>query len=278
MCVIIFIPRGEVITKAELKNAWDVNSDGAGYAIQSEGVVSYERGFMNFKHYWDTVDALQGVSDLMLHLRISTGAGVTPQGTHPYEVGNVLSMKGKTSKAVVCMNGIIWGETLKTKRGAKLNDTASYIVRHEEAFNVLNRDVLRLISENTDALWGVMTPRDVLLSDGFIDVGGVKYSNTNHLWTATSYNKLVCDPFDYDYIGYYGEEEEEDVSLLEHLVAPSLLEDVLNDADLLFNLKEHIREECNKTNCLSCINCISDATTLKDLREFLRINYLTGGF
>ena len=132
MCVIIYIPQNERISKEELEDAWRVNPDGAGLAYPDGGAVRFRRGYMNRDYYIKRVLELQEQHNggLLLHLRISTGAGVTPQGTHPYKSGNVLKMQGRTTAPVVCMNGIITGQQLHKKDGQLLNDTASYIWDH----------------------------------------------------------------------------------------------------------------------------------------------------
>lgn len=181
MCVIIYIPQGEQISKDELKSAWDTNSDGAGYAARVNGKVEYERGFMTFSQYFHAIRHLIGVYDLVLHFRISTSSKVNKVQTHPYEVGSKKTLKGVTDSPVVCMNGVIHRQT--EYKG--FNDTMSYIKDHAQTFRIIGKhksqDILNLIEEDTGSRWAMVTPSAVIISKGFKKYNGKYYSNKNHL-------------------------------------------------------------------------------------------------
>ncbi|MBQ2654102.1 MAG: hypothetical protein IJF83_11140 [Methanobrevibacter sp.] len=190
MCVIIYVPQGEQISKEELKKAWETNPDGAGYAIRKNGKVIYERGFMYFNMFFNKIKHLIGGYDIVLHFRISTSAEVNQLQTHPYEVGNKETLKGVTESPVVCMNGIISGQY--EYKG--YNDTMSYIKDHINSFYIIGKnnsdDLLNMIAENTNCKWAMITPEKVLISSNFTKHNGKYYSNKNHL--KTSYYKSYC--------------------------------------------------------------------------------------
>lgn len=187
MCVIIFIPQGEQISKDELKAAWNTNSDGAGYAARVNNKVQYERGFMSFNQYFNAIKHLIGVYDLVLHFRISTSSKINKVQTHPYEVGSKKTLKGVTCSPVVCMNGVIHQQ--EEYKG--FNDTMSYIQDHAQTFNIvaehLSSDILNLIEEDTGSRWAMVTPEKVLISKGFQKEAGKYYSNKNHLQRSYYY-------------------------------------------------------------------------------------------
>ena len=275
MCVIIITNPEHPITREELRQAWKTNPDGAGYAYtDKDGAVVFERGFMNFKHYADTVEDLQSTRPLMLHLRISTGAGITPQGTHPYKAGNVLIMKGRTDRPVFAMNGIITGQDLKTKDGARLNDTASYMAAHPAAFKAINPDVLDIIAHDTGARWSAATPDGIITGGAFEDYDGRQYSNLNHLWRYDAGRYLDrLDPYDYesgrkkDGATYAGE-----VTARE-MLKPKLYRRVQKDYELLTETEEYVYHVCNNFICSGCDGCITELRTPKQLNEFLTRNY-----
>ena len=51
MCVIIYSKIGTEINENELKEAWETNPDGGGYAIIENGKVYYKKGFMKFNEF-----------------------------------------------------------------------------------------------------------------------------------------------------------------------------------------------------------------------------------
>lgn len=215
MCVIIYCPVGETIDREELMDAWTVNSDGAGYCYQKDGEVIMERGFMDRDEYIDEVQKYIGKYNIALHFRITTSKQVNKLQTHPYCIENINLIKHHTKNEVVCMNGIVGADYNKY---VGWNDTMCYIKDHKDTFHVANKHILDMIEEETGCRWLVMRPNEVLLSKGFIKQDGKYYSNTNHLWTFTSYytpksnrksnisysKKTYSDPYDYGYDDWTG--------------------------------------------------------------------------
>ena len=186
MCVIIYIPKGEQISKQELKDAWTTNSDGSGFATIINNHVHFEKGFMTFSEFFHAVKKFIGGYELVLHFRISTSNAINKIQTHPYKLGNKTCLKGDTISPVICMNGIIYGQ--QEYKG--YNDTMSYIQDHKLAFKVINQDILNIIASDTACKWAVVTPQGVLISDNFTYYQGRYYSNKNHL---TPTYKKTCN-------------------------------------------------------------------------------------
>lgn len=262
MCVIILTNPKHPISKKELKKAWNTNPDGAGLAYSTGGTVKYERGFMNMNHYIKKVLELQDKYDLMLHLRISTGAGITPQGTHPYKAGALLSMKGETTRPLICMNGVINYQELHQKKGNRLNDTASYILDHPDAFKIINGDILNIIAEATGARWAAVTPAGIITGGTFQEYKGRQYSNLNHINA-----------------GYYITAPDVPASnnlRLKHLINSSLYNQVIKDWPLFDELEDFIEFHCNLWQCYRCNSCLSEASSKAELIEILIAN--NGGY
>ena len=274
MCVIIITNPENPISEQELNQAWNTNPDGAGLAYIEDGHVHYVRGFMNRAYYVETVQELQSKHALLLHLRISTGAGVTPQGTHPYVPGRLLSMKGETTRPAVAMNGIISGQHLETKKGNTLNDTASYIKNHPGAFKGINPDIIDIIADATGAKWAAATPAGIITGGDFQEYDGRKYSNLNHLW--------FYDAYEYTGGGFiHGNGIKRG-----HLLDPKLNKQLNTRkyTSLREEVDEFIYQHCAYSDCKYCLGCISDALTVDDLDAFLYENaniwesIQTGGF
>ena len=274
MCVIILTTPENQITREELRAAWDTNPDGAGLAYSEAGLVHFQRGFMNCSHYLDTVQELQAERPLLLHLRISTGAGVTPQGTHPYKPGNVLRMKGTTQEPLLAMNGTIRGQPLLRKRGNLLNDTASYIWKHADAFQQVNGALLDIVSEATGAKWAAATPAGLVHSGNFQEYEGRLYSNLNHLWLADYYSEPK-KPAAERLLNWWEEEPPEAEAApqyglrLRDLLDADLYEAASRDWLLFDELSEYVWQHCSRPDCHRCSWCLSQADSLGDLRDFL---------
>lgn len=269
MCIIIITNPQHPISKEELEDAWTVNPHGGGLAYVEDNAVIFERGFMNKAYYIKRVLELQDDHELLLHMRISTGAGVTPQGTHPYKAGNVLAMRGRTQQPVAAMNGTIAGQRLETKQGAKLNDTASYIKDHAGAFKVINEDVLNIIAHDTGARWAAATPTGIIYSNDFEEYEGRHYSNLNHLWRYA----LLADVYDYAYsTNDYSYDYKSSGAYLRAFLDDKLLREIKKDKSLYLELREYEYQHCQYYDCKHCEGCIADCSNKHDIIRFLDNN------
>lgn len=201
MCVIIYVPKTENISIEELNNAWDTNPDGAGFSIQKDNKVIYERGFMNKTDFINKIEKYIGKYNLMLHFRISTSSAINRVQCHPYDVRNITQLSGETKNAVACMNGIVYCDYIKR---AGFNDTMNYIADHQSAFKNINQHIIDMIEDVTFSKWFVMLPDKVLMSKGFEEHNGKYYSNTNH-FAFTSYRSICCDNYDDWYDDWYND-------------------------------------------------------------------------
>ena len=231
MCVIIFVPAGEKITKSELQKAWDTNPHGAGYAVQIEQenipVVKYSRGFMKFESYYKAIKQYIGKNNLLIHMRISTSNKVNQLQTHPYNIYNVESLYGFTRYPVACMNGTISDQELHNG----FNDTMSYIADYVKAFKVVNQNVVDIIEQATGSKWAVMLPEKVFLSSEFIEDNGLYYSNQNHLHRRIWY----CDVYDYKENG-----SSTKTPTVKDTIGRKLFKQVIKDKNLYTEVKSYI--------------------------------------
>lgn len=258
MCVIIYVPKDATIEKSEVLDAWRTNPDGAGFSVQRDGRVYFQRGFMNVEEFWNAIERYIGKTNLMLHFRISTSNAVNKVQTHPYKKGNVTVTRGFTDRPVICMNGIISGQ--KEYKGC--NDTMSYICDHTEAFANINQDIINIIQEATGAKWAVMTPDDVFLSSDFQEMNGRWYSNKNHLWVTYVYS-------------YNKNRKKQSKKHFNNMIKGKKLRKALKrDKVLYYDLLDFIDLWCNEgDNCQFCTKCLKNANTLRDVKIILDENY-----
>lgn len=113
MCVIAIKPQGVgMIQDKILQQMWDYNKDGAGYMYPDNGKVVVSKGYMNFEDFKRSLDALPNKDDLplVLHFRITTHGGTSPENTHPFPVSSKEEhLKALDVRANLAMahNGII---------------------------------------------------------------------------------------------------------------------------------------------------------------------------
>jgi hypothetical protein len=120
MCVISISPRGvKPFTEAEVKDFWDRNPDGAGVGIDlGNGVVLYEKGFMNLPSLLQWLKKAEKVHDLtkslyVIHCRIGTSGGKRQETTHPFLLSTSYEDLCRTSymgnRNIAFHNGVITG-------------------------------------------------------------------------------------------------------------------------------------------------------------------------
>lgn len=254
MCVIIIVPKGETITRKELKDAWETNPDGAGFAYNSCGRIYFQKGFMNFKTYWNTIKKIMGKVDLLLHLRIATNPTINKQQTHPYKLGNPRKLRGVTKQPVICMNGVINNQ----HEYKNMNDTMSYIKDHRQAFEVINQDILNIIESDTQSKWAVVTPEDIIISKRFIKSEGKYYSNLNHKNKPTTLTTNI-NP----------------ITEVSDVINEKLLNKIINEEPELYkDIEDYIDINCRYENvCQWCYgNCLHDLKTIEEIKDFIKFN------
>lgn len=257
MCVIIYVPKESTIDDDELLDAWTTNPDGAGFAIQENGKVHFERGFMTFTEFYSAINQYIGEKNLLLHFRISTSKAINKVQTHPYKKGNVTLLKGDTDKPIICMNGVISGQ----KEYEGCNDTMSYIIDHQQAFSTVNQDVLNIIESDTGAKWAVMTPDEVLLSSKFVEKDGKFYSNRNH--------KLTYNSFYY----YPKKKVRRKLSMKDIIQTKKLRQSLMKDVRLYTDVLDYIDFNCSYGDVCDCTKCLKSCHTLRDIKTVLNENY-----
>ena len=137
MCVIAVKKRGVDFPKDEsVKAMWDTNSDGAGFMYALNDKVYIEKGFMKLSDFQNAITSLgqllskkkMTLNDIpmVLHFRITTHGGTSPQLTHPFPISSQethLKALDLSCNLGLVHNGII--SSVATKTG--LSDTATYI-------------------------------------------------------------------------------------------------------------------------------------------------------
>jgi predicted glutamine amidotransferase len=89
MCVIIYKPKGVAIKKSYLKNCFNNNPDGCGYAFPVDGKFTLSKGFFSFNTFWEKYYedfSLNRKSPFVIHFRIATSGNVDAHNCHPFQI------------------------------------------------------------------------------------------------------------------------------------------------------------------------------------------------
>ena len=217
MCIIIAKEKyGRLPKEEELRNSFEVNSDGAGFMYVDNGKVVIDKGYMTYtsflKHYKSLLKKYNNFKDksLVIHCRIGTSGKNIKANTHPYPISNdIKKLKSRhlsEEKIGIVHNGIIHGYGTKTG----LNDTQEFIQKyiypiysHWKDF-YKNMDIMYGIEAITNSKFTILDTEDNLYYVGeFIDDKGLKFSNTTYKYgwyrgySSHSYN-YYDDGIEYD--------------------------------------------------------------------------------
>lgn len=197
MCIIAVKPIGEeLMERRVLENCFDYNNDGAGLMYNLDGKVYIEKGYMNFKNFYNRLLELDkeiGLKDrgLVMHFRITTSGGTSAQNCHPFSISNdekVLKALNVTTDIGVAHNGIIPSYVPK---GGTLSDTQLFIKDYlyyikEENENFLTNPSLLFAIEKT-----VQSKLCFLDGEGNITTIGKFISEDNYLFSNETYLDLT---------------------------------------------------------------------------------------
>lgn len=227
MCIIAFKPhKVEPISKKVLKQCWNRNSDGAGYAYLAEGDDGNEfwevkKGFMSWKKFWKSYSAEEFKKEhvYVCHFRIKSAGEINPGNTHPFPITddyNTMTQLRFQSKHIVLHNGTCgtgdkgYSDTMVFIRN-KIDALWKPSYKDERVWEIL-RD---LISDTRDR-WLILEPDHYHKFGNWQEESGVFYSNTSYKPLSThttnhynSYNHTTtyqADEVKDEYVGLVDED------------------------------------------------------------------------
>lgn len=187
MCVAIYKPAGiETPSLDTLKQCWEANPDGAGFALRTDGEYSIEihKGYMTWKQFVTAYEKyrLSGFAgDLLLHFRIATHGGISSGNTHPFSLTTNVKLLKHTN--VLTDYALIHNGILPIEPEGNISDTMEFCRRIAgfqknipEIFNLIDG----MLGNNKIA---VMTRDKVHLFGEWENIDGVYFSNTLWDWS-----------------------------------------------------------------------------------------------
>lgn len=139
MCIIILNKKDSVLSDDVLKNSFENNPDGAGFAyVDKNNALKVVKGIFELKQFLETYKQIKAESsgDVVIHCRISTGGKIDKNNCHPHVIHDDL---------VLFHNGILNNVTpTKTE-----SDTKIFIKKFLDCFDtnnlLFNKELLNLI-------------------------------------------------------------------------------------------------------------------------------------
>lgn len=199
MCVAIIKPIGvKMPSKEILDQCWRANSDGGGFMYLADGKLHIEKGFMRKKTMMKALNKHRFKKDdyVVIHMRISTGGGVTPGNTHPYPIST--SIKDLQALRITCDAAMVHNGILGESED-DLSDTGVFVrdcLAEKGIYeNLDKKGVENLISHAVEGsrILIVDTRQDFTLRLGswaYDHDTGLYFSNTNwKSWYNRSYSR-----------------------------------------------------------------------------------------
>lgn len=214
MCVIAFSPKGvDIPTEQQIKQMWEHNPDGAGYAyVNKKGKVVFRKGFITLASLLKDLEAPERFknTNFAIHFRIGTSGKNDSATCHPFPIsttfGELRKTEGETD-SVLFHNGILSNGGLASPLAS---DTQDFVIAMAPLLQKYNR------SKTRDYFIGELTKGSRLLilyknnvfkmfgdwqKDGDLWVSNLSYKY-DYQWYGSGY--YGWQEYYYDEYGYYG--------------------------------------------------------------------------
>ena len=214
MCVIAFSPKGvDIPTQKQIKDMWEHNPDGAGYAyVNKKGKVVYRKGFMTLDSLLKDLEAPERFksTNFAIHFRIGTSGKNDRETCHPFPLstsfGDLRKTEGETD-SVLFHNGVLSKGGIVSPLAS---DTQDFVVAMTPLLKKYNKSKARdhfigeltkgsrlliLYKNNTFKMFGDWQ------KDGDLWVSNLSYKY-DYQWYGSGY--YGWQEYYYDDYGYYG--------------------------------------------------------------------------
>lgn len=177
MCLAIYKPAKIDIPEQHLRNAWQTNSDGAGFAYIDKGKVVIDKGYMFLKDFLDAYSKATKQfksSPFLVHFRIRTKGDKTGTNTHPFQING----------GALIHNGSIDGTSAHFSNGP--SDTALFVKEFADklTYEFVSKNITALegaVDNNKIVLmWADPSQRIILNEKRGEWVGDIWYSNNSY--------------------------------------------------------------------------------------------------
>lgn len=273
MCIAIAKKIGvELPSEAILKNCFDNNDDGAGFAFAYNGTVYIRKGHMTFDAFMNDLRYCEKRYDLkecgmLMHFRIATHGGVCKEMTHPFPLISDTAALGKPLMAcsyAIVHNGIISLTSDVAHKEHGVSDTAvfvrdylSLIAQNRQWFK--RKANIELIEKLIGSKMAILNNRgEIINTSGFVEDNGVLYSNTTYK-TA----RVTRSYYGGEYYGSYGSsyssyssKSSKDKQYCGSCGSTPLMRCIKGDTVITDSIEEYINSEKNCMYYISQDGCV----------------------
>ena len=176
MCIALVKKPDGVVTKERLRECWDRNRDGAGFAYVYKGNVIISKGLMTFDEFYKAYSeavATHPESVFLIHFRIATSGDKGKSNTHPFSVGDGTAL---------IHNGILFSPP-----NAKRSDTN--IFSEWLSKRLPDKQTWLANKEKVEELIGNYNKLALLFKDGtFLICNEMKGEWSNNVWYSNTYS------------------------------------------------------------------------------------------
>lgn len=274
MCIAIVKTKNGTISDEYLKNCWNRNKDGAGFAYPKHGEVVIEKGFFNYDQFLKRFREVEKKikNNMLIHFRISTAGLIDKNNCHPHRINNKLAM---------IHNGIL---DIDVPAGSKVSDTVLYCQKYLKQLPknfYMNSVIMEYMEEcigggnkfcflDSDGKYAIVNEKAGHWKDGVwysnTSYEGYKYTTkyTNEYWNwgKSSTNATEYDDEDWwgDYYGYKNEECEFGFGDIhkwyeDSYITPAERQTLINDPDLYDAIWDNLDEYADAVNEYQTDDC-----------------------
>jgi predicted glutamine amidotransferase len=141
MCVAILCTAGTRLTDKQIRDGWEFNEDGGGFAYVKEGRVYVDKGYMDVEPFIEAYNVAATeycqYSPFLVHMRIATSGNTDAKNTHPFRVKN----------GAVIHNGILFHPNGDMAGSGKDKNSDTFVLA-AALFNVLVKDDVKAAKES----------------------------------------------------------------------------------------------------------------------------------
>lgn len=193
MCIICVKNKGvKAPTTETIRNMFEANPNGAGFAYVKNNRVIIHKGLMTFEAFDEALEKVYKSlgnsvqnTPFIYHFRITTSGGTKPQLTHPFPLTNKKSKLLKLQQScdvAVAHNGII---DINIEKG--LSDTATFIKNELAPYKTIKADFYKseviqdAIEHRIDSKLAILSQDGSIVTIGnFEEKDGLLFSNDSY--------------------------------------------------------------------------------------------------